>query len=591
MSRSGSNAVVDPAESVVFEAPGPGSWQLQEVQFPRPMTAFITPPMITGFRRGMAEGIARYGLLLEGFEPAILHGFFYYQPVPRAAPPRWLLSLLTRLHPRLRRRIARSRRAFEDRIWREDLRRWDEELKPAAIRAHLALQAIEPAELDAAELERHLVACRDHYERMVYQHHQFTAACAMPIGDFLASAVAWTGKSTGELLQLLSGSSPISLGVAAAELDALGAAVRADAEARQRLAAHGPAHETLRALETAPGAVGAATAAYLAIVGYRSLGYDVADGYAREFPEMLVRAIRAAAEGAGRTEDPAAQRERSARVREAVPAEHRAAFDDLVAETRHINRLRDERGVYSDMWAAGLARRALLAAGARLVERGVLADPERTIDATCEEVIALLRGAAGPAAPPTAPPAAPPAAEELDRRARWRTTRTVADVPRWLGSPPRPLPPAEWLPPDARRAARAVTYFMSGLLLDAGVEPSGRHVTGLPASPGIYEGTARRALGRADFGKIQKGDVLIAQSTSASFNVVLPLLGAIVTDRGGQLCHAAIVAREYGIPCVVGTREATRVIEDGCRVRIDGERGVVEVIARAPAPPRAEGRA
>jgi phosphoenolpyruvate synthase/pyruvate phosphate dikinase len=59
---------------------------------------------------------------------------------------------------------------------------------------------------------------------------------------------------------------------------------------------------------------------------------------------------------------------------------------------------------------------------------------------------------------------------------------------------------------------------------------------------------------------------------------VLPLLGAIVTDRGGQLCHAAIVAREYGIPCVVGTREATKIIEDGMRVKVDGERGVVEVL-------------
>ncbi len=569
-----------PEPSRVFEAPGPGSWQLQEVQFPRPMTAFVTQPQIAAFRRGMADGIARFGLLLEGFEPASLHGFFYYQLVPRTVPPRWLLALVTRLHPRFRRRIATSKRAFEDRIWRDELRWWDDELKPAAIRAHLALQAIDPSGLDPAELERHLVACRDHYERMVYQHHRFTATCALPVGDFLASAVAWTGKSTGELLQLLRGSTPISLGVAAAELDALGAAVRADPEAARRLASDGPARDTLRALETTPGAVGAATAAYIAVVGYRSMGYDVADGFALEFPDMLVRAIRVAAERAARTEDPAEQREQRARlerVREAVPPDHRAAFDDLLAETRHIHRLRDERGVYSDMWAAGLARRALLAAGARLVEHGLFANPELAIDASCEEVVALLRGADGP----------PP--EELARRARWRTTQTVADVPRWLGSPPRPPPPAEWLPPDARRAARAVTSFMSGLLLDAGARSSGRTVAGLPASPGVYEGTARRALGSEDFGKLQPGDVLIAQSTSPSFNVVLPLLGAIVTDRGGQLCHAAIVAREYGIPCVVGTREGTRVFADGARVRVDGDRGVVEVIAAAPSGPEGGG--
>ena len=75
--------------------------------------------------------------------------------------------------------------------------------------------------------------------------------------------------------------------------------------------------------------------------------------------------------------------------------------------------------------------------------------------------------------------------------------------------------------------------------------------------------------------------------TSPYFNVVLPLLGAIVTDRGGQLCHAAIVAREYGIPGIVGTREATRLIADGARVRVDGSTGEVRCcgergVIRAP---------
>ena len=63
------------------------------------------------------------------------------------------------------------------------------------------------------------------------------------------------------------------------------------------------------------------------------------------------------------------------------------------------------------------------------------------------------------------------------------------------------------------------------------------------------------------------------------FNVVLPLLGGIVTDRGGQLCHAAIVAREYGIPGVVGTKDATTRIPDGARVRVDGAKGEITVLS------------
>ena len=59
---------------------------------------------------------------------------------------------------------------------------------------------------------------------------------------------------------------------------------------------------------------------------------------------------------------------------------------------------------------------------------------------------------------------------------------------------------------------------------------------------------------------------------------MLPLLGAIVTDRGGQLSHAAIVAREYGIPAVVGTRVVTTTFSDGARVRVNGDKGVVDLV-------------
>ena len=100
---------------------------------------------------------------------------------------------------------------------------------------------------------------------------------------------------------------------------------------------------------------------------------------------------------------------------------------------------------------------------------------------------------------------------------------------------------------------------------------------GLAASGGVYEGTARRVAGASEFGRIVQGDVLVTESTSEAFNILLPLLGAIVTDAGGLLSHSAIVAREYGIPGVVGTREATDLIPDGVRVRVDGDAGEVHV--------------
>ena len=70
----------------------------------------------------------------------------------------------------------------------------------------------------------------------------------------------------------------------------------------------------------------------------------------------------------------------------------------------------------------------------------------------------------------------------------------------------------------------------------------------------------------------------LAPLTTPAINIVLPILGAIVTDRGGALSHAAIVSREFGIPGVVGVRNATRTIPDGARIRVDGDRGTVTVL-------------
>jgi pyruvate,water dikinase len=105
-----------------------------------------------------------------------------------------------------------------------------------------------------------------------------------------------------------------------------------------------------------------------------------------------------------------------------------------------------------------------------------------------------------------------------------------------------------------------------------------RRLRGLGASTGVYEGPARRIAGPSEFDRIVQGDVLVTESTTEAFNILLPLLGAIVTDSGGVLSHSAIVAREYGIPGVVGTRDATRHIPDGASVRVDADAGEVTLL-------------
>jgi pyruvate,water dikinase len=209
---------------------------------------------------------------------------------------------------------------------------------------------------------------------------------------------------------------------------------------------------------------------------------------------------------------------------------------------------------------------ARLEAGRRLQERGLLDDAADAVDLDADEVRSLLLEGRGPSR------------EEVTARVSWRRTADHRDMPPSFGPPPAEPVPASWLPPAAARIQEATGFAVVAVLRDAARAPEGRVVHGLGVSSGSYEGTARVVSGAAEMSRIQAGDVLVAPCTGPAFNLVLPRLGAIVTDRGGLLSHAAIVAREFGVPAVVGCSEATRVLPDGARVRVDGAAGTVTLL-------------
>jgi pyruvate,water dikinase len=400
---------------------------------------------------------------------------------------------------------------------------------------------------------------------MIYQHMRFTAAPSIPTGDFLVHVGEWTGLSPSDLLTLLRGAAPVSAG-ASGELARLRAAVEQDEAAQRLLASEGDPAAILDKLRALDGEAGEAANEYLDLVGYRLLdGFDISGRYALELPDALLRAIRVAVDGSGlAADDDVDQRIEDARAK--VPEEHREQFDDLLGEARLTYRIRDERGVYSDIWASGIMRRAVLGAGRRAAARGLVHDPEHMIDAGLGEMISLISTGTGPSA------------DELAGRNELRTSITARDVPQHLGDPPSPPPDPSGLPPGAQRVMRAMGIVMGEMFGSSVEENEAKLLRGLAASPGAYEGIARRVAGPTEFDRIVQGDVLVTESTSEAFNILLPLLGAIVTDSGGRLSHAAIVAREYGIPGVVGTREGTQLIPDGARVRVDGDTGEVAVL-------------
>jgi len=98
---------------------------------------------------------------------------------------------------------------------------------------------------------------------------------------------------------------------------------------------------------------------------------------------------------------------------------------------------------------------------------------------------------------------------------------------------------------------------------------------GISASAGIVKGKARIILDPFDNSKMKKGDILVTEMTNPLFLPAIQKAKAIITDVGGLLCHAAIVSRELGIPCVVGTKRATKILKDNQKIKVDGEKGTI----------------
>ncbi len=182
-----------------FEPPGPGSWEQDPVHFPRPMTRYFQETHPPSFKRGTNDFARFYGMLIDGLQIGYVKGFGYNQvlPAPDAEIPE---------------RFQRAEQVFAQKLWREQLRDWDENRKPSSIATHRELQAVNPDALSDAELVAYLTRCRDHHSAMIAQHMRFTASAVIPTGDFLAHVGDWTGLPPSELLGLMRGSAVVSAG-------------------------------------------------------------------------------------------------------------------------------------------------------------------------------------------------------------------------------------------------------------------------------------------------------------------------------------------------------------------------------------------
>ena len=498
-----------------FDPPGPGGWAQDPVHFPRPVTRYWAETHPEAFKRGTNDFARYYGMLIDGMEMAYVNGFAYntLRPVAEEEIPQ---------------RFQRAEEVFEGKLWREQLRDWDETRKPSSIAAHRKLQAVDADALSDDELATYLTRCRDHHAAMISQHMRFTAAAMIPTGDFLAHVGDWTEVPPAELLGLMRGSAPVSAG-GSAELERLTTTIGQDSAALELLQSEDDPTSVLAALRSLGGDAGSAVSGYLDLVGYRPLdGFDISEPSALEFPDVLLRAIRVAV--SGRSVEASDVEDRIADVRSKVPEQHQSEFDELFAEARLTYRLRDERGIYSDIWASGLMRRAVLAGGRRLASRGRVRDPEHLVDAGLDEMRSLLVDSVGPSA------------DELAARFEYRATHSSKDAPAVpgpaAGSSSGPLwAAAHRGPADARdwhRIGRSVREFRGPARraspARAGGEPGRVRGAGTPCLRSLRvrpDRPGRRPRDRGDDGGVQH---LVAAARGARDGQRRPAVS--LRDRG-----------------------------------------------------------
>lgn len=448
-----------------------------------------------------------------------------------------------------------------------------------------AARDVDPAALTDAELVDQLDAVHTLFTDLHERYFQLTGAAiaiAAELGAACAELLGWSPLQTARLRSGLTGEHM----AAAAALTALARSAAARPRARRWLAAGGAGPVDPE--------FAAALADYRRRYAHRTLGFDLTEPTVAEQPTVLLALIRAQLD---RPYDLAAQRSAAATTVAAALAEARSAlaersaadrqrFEAAYAASQLSGPVRDEKAYHAtSVWA--LLRYALRESGRRLVRHGVLPRVDDVFLLELDEVRTALaaggdgddgegegggRGTAGAGGRRT--PAGFRAL--IDRRRGELVWAGANPGPPYYGTPPQP-PDADG-PPLSSAAARAGQVARYAMSLLAGPRPGSAgegRLAGLAAATGRYRGPVRVVRGLADFGKVRPGDVLVCPETTAQWSLLFCTIAALVTDRGSILSHPAILAREYRIPAVVATGDATGRLRDDDVVLVDGTAGVV----------------
>ena len=557
------------------EVPSDGFWFKDTSHFPTPLTPFGASVYLPALTKALPPFAEEFGLLFDGVEQRSFGGEVYAHVIPpggkdRPIPPPWVMWLAVRLAPPLRRRARIARAAIDSRLPERILDDWEREWRPAFVNEIGELKRVDLTSLDDHALVAHLDRLKDLLERGERLHFRLHAPHALALYQLGGICQELFGWDVPQALQLLSGSSRAS-SEPGRELRALAQRIAAYSPALEAITGRG--EDRLSDLRRAAPWAAEAFEDFLERYGHRTTSYDPGDPTLFERPEVVVglladqtRAVAAGAGERGESGDALGQ----ARVQLAGRSEDdKNRFEMALAYARRAYGHRDDKVFWLDNQPCALLRYWALEIGRRLAARGVLAHAADAVFLDEHELRDVLLSE-----------------QEADRHAvvaRRKAERTWVIAhpgPPSYGMDPGEPPDMSPLPPALRLVNAAFVNQVRLLEAPPTRQVPGNELRGVPGSPGRYSGTVRVISDEADFGKLQPGEVLVAPTTSPPWSVLFLQASAVVTDGGGVLSHTAVIAREYGIPAVLATGEATKRLSDGDLVSVDGTAGIVSVTRR-----------
>jgi rifampicin phosphotransferase len=546
-----------------------GTWQKDAAHFPEPITPFAASTNL--FDEGQFfEPVAAWGVMPDNLQARVIGHELYLHVEPddggKDPPPGWLIAIVARLLPSLRRKLAAAQHAVEA-GWLESVpKAWAERQRAEQHQTIERFGALDLMALDDNALFTHIEELRVFCRESMKLHFQLFVPYCVGVYELVQTAKELLGWSPGETMRLLQGLSSPSAQTTR-DLAEIARFVRERPRARAIVEARSA--DFVTRLEEVDSEVATKVRDYLRFWGLRPFISDAGSPTVAERPQLVAELLADLVQDDSVPDLATPRRAAVATARAKLAGQELARFDAALAYAELVYAVREDNVLLTDQLPTGLLRRASLEAGRRLVALGRLG---RTQDVAMMTVTELRNAVVA------ASEVKPLVAQRKSELAWVRAN----PGPMTYGPPPGKMPDVHGLPKAARRINGAMLWFLAEEVPASAIANASAArsiLPGIAASPGVYRGRVRVVRGTADLHRLRAGEVLVCPITTAAWMMFFQRAGALVTDAGSVLSHTAIVAREYGLPAVVATSNATSTLVDGEEITVDGNRGTVERVA------------